>query len=59
MSRRCLVVIDNLDLVRVAVSPLEADPPLVVDSNTVLARAISGQPFQPVAWREFTHKVCR
>ena len=32
------VVIAELDVVRVAVFPAEADPPLIVDANTVLAR---------------------
>ena len=33
---------------RVAFNPAEADPPLVVDTNTVLTSPIAGQGFQPI-----------
>jgi hypothetical protein len=39
-----LVIIDNLDIKGVTVTPLETDPPLPVDPNAVLAL-----PFQDAA----------
>jgi hypothetical protein len=46
-----LVIIDNLDLERIAVPPPEADSPLVVDANTVLACSAPAQFLQPIARR--------
>jgi hypothetical protein len=43
------MVVDDLDVVPVTVSPDEAQAPLVVDSNAVLPRAISLQGFEPVS----------
>jgi len=42
-----LVVIDNLDVDRAgrAVGPLKADPPLVIDTDAVLALPIALQSF--------------
>jgi len=45
------VVVHDLDLVRIAAMPPEADPPLVVDPDAVLACAITAQPFQAVSGR--------
>jgi hypothetical protein len=47
-----LVVIDYLDLFGVGTGPTEADAPLVVDPDRVLATAISFQRFQSVAGRQ-------
>ena len=46
-----LVVIDDLDLLGVLAGPTEADAPLVIDADGVLATAIALQGLQPVAWR--------
>jgi hypothetical protein len=35
------MVVDDLDIVRVAVDPAEADAPLVVDANAVLAGPVA------------------
>src|ERR1700751_1034524 len=44
-----LVVVDQLDVPRACGAPGEADPPLVVDPDAVLAGAVAGQLFQAVA----------
>jgi hypothetical protein len=44
-----LAVVDDLDLVGVTVVPAEADAPLVVDADAVLAVAITLERFEPVA----------
>jgi hypothetical protein len=41
--------VDNLNAVGVAVSPAEAEAPLIVDPDAVLPLAIPCEPFQPVA----------
>jgi hypothetical protein len=46
-----LVVIDDLDVIGVPVLPAEADAPLIVDANTVLARAVALELFKSVAGR--------
>ena len=43
-----LVVIHNLDVIGVGVAPAEANPPLVVDADAVLALAIPFKLLQPV-----------
>ena len=45
------MVVDQFDIVRVAVTPGEADAPLVIDTDTVLPRALGGQLFQTVTGR--------
>jgi len=45
-----LVVVDDLDLVRISALPDEADSPLVVNSDAVLPRAIPRKLFKEVAW---------
>jgi hypothetical protein len=42
------VVVHDLDLVRIAAVPPEADPPLIIDPDAVLACAITAQPFQAI-----------
>jgi hypothetical protein len=42
------MVIHNLHLVRMAALPLEANAPLVVDSNAVLSFPLGSKWFQPV-----------
>lgn len=55
------MVVEYLDIVRVPVFPAEADPPLVVDANTVLPRAIPSEFFQAIARRrtEILHLLRR
>jgi hypothetical protein len=45
------VIIDDLDIEGAAGIPSEADPPLVIDANAVLATPISLQGLEPVARR--------
>jgi hypothetical protein len=45
------VIIDDLDIVRLALGPSKADTPLIVDSNAPLARAIRPESLQLVAGR--------
>jgi hypothetical protein len=45
------VVVDDLDVVRVTLRPAQADPPLVVDPDAVLARAVPAQGLEAVARR--------
>jgi hypothetical protein len=42
------MVVHNFHVVRVVLSPDEADPPLIVEANAVLARSISRKRFQPI-----------
>jgi hypothetical protein len=46
---RSSVIIYDLDIERVAVFPPETNPPLVVDANTMLARAVALEFLQTVA----------
>src|SRR5436309_662454 len=43
------VVVHYLDIVCISIAPGKADPPTVVDANTVLAVAVAPQGLQPVA----------
>jgi hypothetical protein len=45
------VVVRDRDVVGIAGVPPEADAPMVVDANAVLASPITHQPFQPIARR--------
>jgi len=45
------VVVDDLNVKRVAVLPAEANPPLIVDTDTVLTRSVTLELFQPIAGR--------
>jgi hypothetical protein len=45
------VIVDNLNIFGISCHPTEAQAELVVDSNAVLALAVPGQCFEPVAWR--------
>ena len=46
------MVIDHGDVKRVAILPAEANAPLVVDANAVLAPAVAFQRLQPVPRRD-------
>src|SRR3954471_17035659 len=48
---RVLVVVDNFHLVRILVPPAEAQPPLVVDADAMLAGAVTWQLLQAIARR--------
>lgn len=50
-SRLILVVIDDLDVVRVTVTPPEADSPLGIDPKAVLAPPIAAQRLELVGRR--------
>jgi hypothetical protein len=45
------MIVDALDLVSVAGTPSKTDPPLVVNSNAVLALPIAGEFLESVSWR--------
>ena len=49
------MVVGDFDLVGVAVPPNEAQPPLIVDPNAVLALTIPSQFFESVAWKRRQH----
>jgi hypothetical protein len=51
MGDALLVVVDDLDVIRVPVLPAKADAPLIVDANAVLARAVAFELFESVARR--------
>jgi hypothetical protein len=46
-----LVVIRDLGVIRFTISPNETQAVPIVDSNTVLPRAVTAQSLQGVAWR--------
>src|SRR5690349_8400432 len=46
-----LVVIDNVYVVCVSVTPDETDPPLIVNSDTVLPVPGTFKRFKPISWR--------
>jgi hypothetical protein len=43
------VIVDDLDVVGIAFPPPEADPPLIVDPDTVLTGSIAAKTFETVA----------
>ena len=45
------MVVNDLNPFWTSVAPPEADTPLIIDSNTVLARTITAQTLEPVARR--------
>src|ERR1022692_693729 len=48
-NSRPSMIVHYLNFNRVAFNPAEADPPLVVDPNTVLTSPITGQCLQPIS----------
>ena len=46
-----LVVIDDLHIVGVTIYPAEADAPLVIYPDAVLALEVTFERFKPVGWR--------
>jgi hypothetical protein len=51
MSRKRLVIINDFDIVSIAIHPAKAKSPLLVDADAMRALAVSPQAFQVVAWR--------
>jgi hypothetical protein len=45
------VIVDNLHIVSIGAAPGEANPPLIVDADAVLAAAIAAKRFQAIARR--------
>ncbi len=45
------MVVNDLDVVRIAIRPAKANPPLVVDPDTVLSSAVALELLEPVPWR--------
>ena len=45
------MVVNNLNPFWTSVAPLEADTPLIIDSDTVLSRTITAQTLKPIARR--------
>ena len=44
------MIIDDLDPFRRAFPPDEADPPLIVDPDTILPLPVAAQSLKPVSW---------
>ena len=45
------MIVENLNVVSIAIFPDEAYPPLVIDPDTVLSTTVSLQSFEPVVQR--------
>jgi hypothetical protein len=45
------VVVNDLNFIRVGLSPLETDSPLIIDSDAVLTGSIASQALEPVPGR--------
>ena len=54
-----LVVVGDLDVMRVAGPPSKTDSPLAVDTYAVLSSAITFQLFESVRWRNAEVVECR
>jgi hypothetical protein len=52
------MVIHDFYVVSITIDPLEANPPLVIDANTVLPRPVAAEPLQPVRWRDAKTVQC-
>ena len=46
------MIVDDLDVVRVGSEPAEADAPLIVDSDAVLASPVSGELLKAIRGRD-------
>ncbi len=44
------MVIDDFDVVRISFRPPKADPPLVIDTDAVLAGPAARELLQPIGW---------
>ena len=47
-----LVIVENLGVPGVAITPDETEPSLLVDANAMLAKPVATKSFQPVAGRD-------
>ena len=47
-----LMIVENLDLPCVAITPGKADTPLLVDANAMFPKSVAAKSFQPVAGRD-------
>lgn len=45
------MIVNNQDLVRIAILPTKADPPLLIDANTVLSGPIAFKSLEAIARR--------
>ncbi len=45
------MIVDDFNVARTAVLPIETDSPLIVNSDAVLTRPITRQFFESVTWR--------
>ncbi|HET7540187.1 MAG TPA: hypothetical protein VFK05_09955 [Polyangiaceae bacterium] len=45
------MIVDDLDIVRVGSKPAEADAPLIIDSDAVLANPVPGEFLEAIGWR--------
>ena len=45
-----LMIVNDFHVVRTVITPLEADPPLLVDSNAVLPLPVTTQGLETIAW---------
>ena len=45
------MIVDDFNVARTAVWPIETDSPLIVNSDAVLTRPITRQFFESVTWR--------
>ncbi len=45
------MIVHDLNIVSVSILPAEADPPLVIHTNAVLAAPSALELLQPIAWR--------
>ena len=46
------MIVDDLDLPSVAITPDKADTPLLVDANAMVPKSVATKSFQPVARRD-------
>lgn len=44
------MIIDDFNVVSIAIPPRETDAPLVVDPNAMLTDSIAGEKFQAISW---------
>jgi hypothetical protein len=56
-AHNILMIVHDFHLLRVGTAPDEANPPLVVDANAVLAVTAALEGFQPVAGRVKSRNV--
>src|SRR5262249_47569931 len=49
--RLSLMIVDDLDIIRMSIAPTKTDAPLVVYSDAVLSFSLTDQAFQPVSRR--------